>query len=128
MGCCVLASTGEFCQQIFAYNIESHVYTRLRDDPKLVEATTKRYVITAPPGHFQLLPSDQVRQEGRWGRGECIANKIHTFFKVYVLLQFDPGTEYTPHWMDKGERKEIFLHIMFTWSRFEAARAAHHRH
>jgi len=51
---------------------------RLRDDPKAVDATTKRYVITAPPGHFSLLPSDQV----------------------YVLLQFDPGTEYTPLWME----------------------------
>ena len=46
----------------------------------MVDATTKRYVITAPPGHFALIPSDQV----------------------YVLLQFDPGTEYTPHWVETG--------------------------
>ena len=43
---------------------QSNVHVRLRDDPTLAEATTKRYVITAPPGHFQLLQSDQVRQQG----------------------------------------------------------------
>ena len=48
---------------------------RLRDDPKTREASSKRYVITASPAHFPLLPSDLV----------------------YVLIQFDPGTEYTPH-------------------------------
>ena len=55
------------------------LHFRLRDDPKAGEASSssKRYVITAPPAHFPLLPSDLV----------------------YVLIQFDPGTEYTPHWM-----------------------------
>ena len=63
-GCCALAFTGMFCQICWSYdNQQSNVYIRLRDDPKLAEATTKRYVITAPPGHFQLLPSDQVRQQ-----------------------------------------------------------------
>merc|ERR1719410_2192855 len=50
---------------------------RLRDDPKVADASSKRYVIMAPPGHFTLLPSDLV----------------------YVLVQFDPGSEYTPHWL-----------------------------
>ncbi|XP_076368256.1 calcium-activated potassium channel slowpoke-like isoform X2 [Tachypleus tridentatus] len=48
---------------------------RFRDTSNSCEASSKRYVITNPPGEFILLPTD----------------------KVYVLLQFDPGMEYKPN-------------------------------
>ncbi|CAG0887609.1 unnamed protein product [Darwinula stevensoni] len=48
---------------------------RLRDTNSSSEnASSKRYVITNPPGDFSLLSSD----------------------RVYVLMQFDPGMEYKP--------------------------------
>ncbi|XP_043234358.1 calcium-activated potassium channel slowpoke-like isoform X3 [Amphibalanus amphitrite] len=48
---------------------------RFRDTNSSPDASTKRYVITNPPGDFALLPTDQV----------------------FVLLQFDPGMEYIPN-------------------------------
>ncbi|CAG0884286.1 unnamed protein product [Cyprideis torosa] len=47
---------------------------RLRDTNSSPDSSSKRYVITAPPGDFVLLPTD----------------------RVYVLQQFDPGMEYKP--------------------------------
>ena len=38
------------------------------------DTSSKRYIITAPPSDFMLLPSDTV----------------------FVLMQFDQGTEYRP--------------------------------
>ena len=71
------------------YVILSNQISRFRDDPNSEDATTKRYVITAPPGHFPLLPSDQV----------------------FMLLQFDPGTEYRPDCGDHGELILSYLAI-----------------
>ncbi|XP_037081752.1 calcium-activated potassium channel slowpoke-like isoform X1 [Pollicipes pollicipes] len=48
---------------------------RFRDTNSSPDASTKRYVITNPPGDFAILPTDQV----------------------FVLLQFDPGMEYIPN-------------------------------
>ena len=61
--------------------LSNQIFLRFRDEPNSLDATTKRYVITAPPGHFPLLPSDQV----------------------FMLLQFDPGTEYRPDWGEQGQ-------------------------
>jgi len=47
---------------------------RFRDRENSLDASTKRYIITAPQNDFYLLPSDLV----------------------FVLMQFDPGTEYRP--------------------------------
>merc|ERR1719471_2473747 len=47
---------------------------RLRDSMSLTDTSNKRYIITAPPSDFILLPSDMV----------------------FVLMQFDAGTEYQP--------------------------------
>ena len=49
-------------------------YCRLRDCNNVSDTTSKRYIITAPPSDFLLLPSDMV----------------------FVLMQFDQGTEYRP--------------------------------
>merc|ERR1719250_158863 len=51
-----------------------------RDNASSVDASSKRYIITAPQDDFILLPSDQV----------------------FVLMQFDQGIEYRPTW---GEGK-----------------------
>jgi len=48
---------------------------RFRDTNNSPDASTKRYVITNPPGDFAILNTDQV----------------------FVLLQFDPGMEYIPN-------------------------------
>ena len=40
----------------------------------VTDTSNKRYIITAPPSDFILLPSDMV----------------------FVLMQFDQGTEYQP--------------------------------
>ena len=40
----------------------------------MTDTSNKRYIITAPPSDFILLPSDMV----------------------FVLMQFDQGTEYQP--------------------------------
>merc|ERR1712013_371933 len=53
---------------------------RFRDNASSVDASSKRYIITAPQDDFILLPSDQV----------------------FVLMQFDQGIEYRPTW---GEGK-----------------------
>jgi len=53
---------------------------RFRDNASSVDASSKRYIITAPQDDFILLPSDQV----------------------FVLMQFDQGMEYRPTW---GEGK-----------------------
>merc|ERR1719480_63326 len=47
---------------------------RLRDCNSASDTSSKRYIITAPPSDFLLLPSDTV----------------------FVLMQFDQGTEYRP--------------------------------
>ena len=47
---------------------------RLRDGNNVSDTSSKRYIITAPPSDFLLLPSDMV----------------------FVLMQFDQGTEYRP--------------------------------
>ena len=47
---------------------------RLRDSMSMTDTSNKRYIITAPPSDFILLPSDLV----------------------FVLMQFDHGTEYQP--------------------------------
>ena len=47
---------------------------RLRDCNSESDTSSKRYIITAPPSDFLLLPSDMV----------------------FVLMQFDQGTEYRP--------------------------------
>ncbi|TRY80926.1 hypothetical protein TCAL_08819 [Tigriopus californicus] len=49
---------------------------RFRDTSSSFDASSKRYVITNPPGEFALLPTDQV----------------------FVLMQFDHGMEYRPDW------------------------------
>eukprot|EP00095_Tigriopus_kingsejongensis_P012697 maker-scaffold22_size673200-snap-gene-5.41 protein:Tk12697 transcript:maker-scaffold22_size673200-snap-gene-5.41-mRNA-1 annotation:"large conductance calcium-activated potassium channel splice variant l37" len=49
---------------------------RFRDTSSSFDASSKRYVITNPPGEFSLLPTDQV----------------------FVLMQFDHGMEYRPDW------------------------------
>merc|ERR1719369_973022 len=51
---------------------------RFRDNASSVDASSKRYIITAPQDDFILLPSDQV----------------------FVLMQFDQGMEYRPTWGD----------------------------
>jgi len=51
---------------------------RFRDNSSSVDASSKRYIITAPQDDFILLPSDQV----------------------FVLMQFDQGMEYRPTWGD----------------------------
>ena len=53
---------------------------RYRDTSSGCEGSTKRYVITNPPIDFQLLQTDQV----------------------FVLLQFEPGLEYKPHFARFG--------------------------
>merc|ERR1719225_1005843 len=47
---------------------------RLRDSMSMTDTSNKRYIITAPPSDFILFPSDLV----------------------FVLMQFDHGTEYQP--------------------------------
>ena len=47
---------------------------RLRDSMSMTDTSNKRYIITAPQSDFILLPSDLV----------------------FVLMQFDHGTEYQP--------------------------------
>merc|ERR1719210_1862106 len=47
---------------------------RLRDSSSVSDTSNKRYIITAPPSDFILLPTDMV----------------------FVLMQFDQGTEYRP--------------------------------
>ena len=49
-------------------------HCRLRDCNSASDTSSKRYIITAPPSDFLLLPSDTV----------------------FVLMQFDQGTEYRP--------------------------------
>ena len=58
---------------------------RLRDSMSMTDTSNKRYIITAPPSDFILFPSDLV----------------------FVLMQFDHGTEYQPllaggRWMLTG--------------------------
>merc|ERR550534_48494 len=59
-----------------------------RDKANSYDASSKRYVITNPPNDFNLLPSDQV----------------------FVLMQFDPGMEYRPDWVEaNGKDSEHLL-------------------
>ena len=55
-------------------NFQLSCHCRLRDCHSVSDTTSKRYIITAPPSDFLLLPSDMV----------------------FVLMQFDQGTEYRP--------------------------------
>jgi len=48
---------------------------------------SKRYVITNPPNDFNLLASDQV----------------------FVLMQFDPGMEYRPDWVEANGKSSDHL-------------------
>ena len=72
MECCVLDSTGTNGQS--HKNFNDHIILRLRDSTSLTDTSSKRYIITAPPSDFVLLPTDMV----------------------FVLMQFDQGTEYRP--------------------------------
>merc|ERR1719462_57640 len=61
---------------------------RFRDKAISYDASSKRYVITNPPNDFNLLSSDQV----------------------FVLMQFDPGMEYRPDWVEaNGKGSEHLL-------------------
>jgi len=58
--------------------LTKEILIRFRDNASSVDASSKRYIITAPQDDFILLPSDQV----------------------FVLMQFDQGMEYRPTWGD----------------------------
>merc|ERR1719397_1276933 len=60
---------------------------RFRDKANSYDASSKRYVITNPPNDFNLLPSDQV----------------------FVLMQFDPGMEYRPDWVEANGKSSDHL-------------------
>ena len=64
---------------------------RFRDTNTAAESSNKRYVITSPPDDLTLIQSDMVSYQS-------FLNPTYLtfifFFKIFVLLQFDPGLEY----------------------------------
>ena len=59
-----LKNFGVLCVGLYRFKIFQNLflqnYDRFRDTSTSLNASSKRYVITNPPGTFKLLPTDQV--------------------------------------------------------------------
>ena len=81
------------------------VLFRFRDTSTSLNASSKRYVITNPPGNFKLLPTDQVWPVSNSLSALQVSTNPGSVFQVFVLMQFGRKKDW-PHGKEIPDYKD----------------------